>query len=568
MKFPFFITCFLLFNFNCTIAQTDSLTTKSFEELEKLFLSTYKNPVVAKKYVDALYIVGQKGTDKQRIAKALYRKGYIYNALGEIEEALNFAESSAALAKEIENKTLAFQNDVLKGNIYLAKGDYTKTIDFYLKAKSLAEERENLRDILTMSYNIGLVKKQIGDYKGALEAFKQNLQKTTLLPTESQNLTELTNCLGISDTYLRMHKPDSAHVYMQQGLQNTSLEKYPSIRIDLLLNEVIIYFQKKKYQQSIDLTVSLDTIIERIGQPRKFLTSYLYKAKNYQALKSNDFAIIQYEKIKNLAKKETFSFPELEEVYYELAKLYLERKDTKSATENFELFETFNQQKDSSNTSIHHTIKDYDIEKLREELKTINTKSLQQKKTVSYLYVISGILVACAIFFWLLYKRNKKLHKARFNALMIQMKALESPKKKLKVTPHQTDLAINDEGVEQILKDLEKFEAKQYFLHVDCTLGYAAKKLKTNTAYLSHVINAYKGKKFTAYLNELRINTALITLKNNKKIRLYSMKAIANEFGYKRRETFSKVFKNATGMDPTSYIKELQLKDKNSGDNS
>ena len=281
-----------------------------------------------------------------------------------------------------------------------------------------------------------------------------------------------------------------------------------------------------------------------------------------------DKAIIRYEKIKELATKEALSFPELSDIYFQLAKLYLQQKDTKNAIHNFELFETFNQQKDSTNTTVHHTIKDYDIAKLKEEILIINTKSNAQGKTVRYLYIISSILVACAIFFWVLYRRNKKRTKERFNELMIRIKELESPKKKTKTTTHQTDLAINDEGVEQILKDLSTFEAKQYFLHVDCTLAYAAKKLKTNTAYLSHVINAYKGKKFTAYLNELRINAALITLKNNKKIRLYSMKAIANEFGYKRRETFSKVFKNTTGIDPTSYIKELQLKDKNSGDNS
>ena len=214
MKLSFFITCLLFFTVNYVLAQTDSLTTKSFEELEKKFLSTYTNPAKAKKYVDALYIVAQKGTDKQRIAKALYRKGSIYSKLGNIEDAFSFAENSSIMAQELGNKTLVFQNYILKGNIYLTKGDYTKTIDFYLKAKSLAEERQNLTDILAMSYNIGLVKKQIGDYKGALEEFKQNLQKVKSLATTNQDRTEVINCLGISDTYLRMQQPDIAYVYI------------------------------------------------------------------------------------------------------------------------------------------------------------------------------------------------------------------------------------------------------------------------------------------------------------------------------------------------------------------
>ncbi|MGH1387078.1 helix-turn-helix domain-containing protein [Kordia sp.] len=568
MKSSFFIPVLLFFSLNCVFGQTDSLTTKSFEELEKLYLATYKTPKEAKKYVDALCIVAKKGTDKQRIAKAFYRKGVIYLNLGNLEEALTFTKTSEKIAQQLKDKTLLFQNHILKGNVYLAKGNYTKTIASYLKAKSLAEERQNLKDILAMSYNIGLVKKQVGDYTGALIEFKQNLQKIELLNNANKDRTEAINYLGLSDTYLRMKKLDSAYIFMKQGFQKTSPEKYPSVHINLLLIEVIIGYQKKQYQQSIDRIVSLDTIIKKTGETGKIMTFYLYKAKNYQGLKSNDSAIFQYEKIKNLIQPEELSFPELDKVYFQLATLYLQKKDIKNATHNFKLFEEFTQQKDSTDIVVHHTIKDYDITKLKEKLQTVNDENTQQKKTVNYLYVISGILIACAIFFWLLYKQNKKQHKKRFNALMIRMNELESPKNKSKITTHKTDLAINDEGVEQILKDLAKFEAKQQFLHVDCTLAYTAKKLKTNTAYLSHVINTYKGKKFTAYLNELRINTALVTLKNDKKIRLYSIKAIANEFGYARRETFSKVFKSATGMDPTSYIKELQLQDKNDGDNS
>jgi AraC-like DNA-binding protein len=557
-----------LFSLNNTFAQTASLTIHAIEELENQYHATYTIPKKAKKYVDALYIVAQKGTDKKRIAKALYRKGSIYYVLGKTEEALHFSETSSTIAESLGDDTLIFQNYILKGNIYLAKGNYTKAIDFYLKAQVMAEERENLKDILAMSYNIGMVKKQIEDYPGALTAFKQNLQKLKPLPVSQQNRTEVINCLGISDTYLRMRKPDSAYLYMKQGLQKTSLEKHPSVHTNFLLNEVIIYFQQKKYRKSIDTAISLDTIFEKAGEPRKFLTSYLYQAKNHQALKHDDSAIFQYERIKDLATKEKLSFPELGEVYLQLAKLYFQQKNIAIATHNFELFEQFNQQKDSTNRFIHHTIKDYDIAKLKEELQIINQKNTQQKKTVNYLYVISSILVGCAVFFLILYKRNKRQNKKRFSELLIRMQKLEAEKEKPKTISQKTDLAINDEGVVQILKDLSTFEAKQQFLHVDCTLAYTAKKLKTNTAYLSHVINAYKGKKFTAYLNELRINNALVTLKNDRKIRLYSMKAIANEFGYKRRETFSKVFKSATGMDPTSYIKELQLKDKNTGDNS
>ncbi len=87
-----------------------------------------------------------------------------------------------------------------------------------------------------------------------------------------------------------------------------------------------------------------------------------------------------------------------------------------------------------------------------------------------------------------------------------------------------------------------------------------AEELETNTAYLSKVINTYKGKSFTAYITELRIDTALVNLKNNKTLQSYTIMAIADEFGFKRQETFSRAFKAYTGIYPSQYLRNLKEK--------
>lgn len=567
MKTSFFISVLLLLNFHCVLGQTDSLATLSFEKLEKSYLAIYTNPREAKKYVDALCIVAQKGTNKQRIAKAWYRKGNVYLRLGDTKAALEFTNNSIA-NNPANNKKLLLQNLTQKGNIYFKEGTYHSAIHFYLKGRVLAESIQSTKDILVLSTNIALTKKQIEEYVHAITDFKQNLQSIQALNNTAYNSLEVKNYLGLADTYLRVQQPDSAMIYTSYGLAKTDFKTHPAVYTDLRFNKAIIYYQKQQYQQCIDNMNSLNTLVTKTGQPKKFITSYLYKAKSFQSLQNVDSAIVQYEKFKYLITQEDFTAPELEEVYYQLAMMYLEKKDIETATENFALFEKFTQQKDSTNISTQNTIKEHDILALKEQLETINAQRTQQKKTVSYLYIVLGVFTGLAIVFFLLYNQNKKKHNQRFEELLGQIQTLESHRKKSKGTSQKTDLSINDEGVAQILEGLEKFEAKALFLHTDCTLTFVAKKLKTNTAYLSHVINTYKGKKFTAYLNELRINAALVTLKNDKKIRLYSIKAIANEFGYARRETFSKVFKSATGMDPTSYIKALQIQDKNSGDNS
>lgn len=117
---------------------------------------------------------------------------------------------------------------------------------------------------------------------------------------------------------------------------------------------------------------------------------------------------------------------------------------------------------------------------------------------------------------------------------------------------------IDDEKINEILQKIERLEDKKYYLRQDCTLHNMAKRLKTNTSYLSKIINSHLDKSFSTYINELRVNYAIIELKNNKRLRSYSVKGIAQELGYKNADAFSKYFKAATGITPSVYIKKIE----------
>jgi YesN/AraC family two-component response regulator len=82
--------------------------------------------------------------------------------------------------------------------------------------------------------------------------------------------------------------------------------------------------------------------------------------------------------------------------------------------------------------------------------------------------------------------------------------------------------------------------------------------VKTNTTYLSEIINSYKGKNFAAYLNELRINYALNKLVIDKRFRSYKLSVIAEELGYNNEQAFSIAFKKKTGTPLSTYIKEIE----------
>ncbi len=116
---------------------------------------------------------------------------------------------------------------------------------------------------------------------------------------------------------------------------------------------------------------------------------------------------------------------------------------------------------------------------------------------------------------------------------------------------------ISEEIIDNVLRGLTEFENKKDYIQPDISLQILAKKLDTNTNYLSKIINHYKGVSFSIYLNSLRIENIINELKANPKIRKFTIKAIAQEAGFNNSDSFSKVFFKLKGENPSEFIKKL-----------
>ncbi len=122
----------------------------------------------------------------------------------------------------------------------------------------------------------------------------------------------------------------------------------------------------------------------------------------------------------------------------------------------------------------------------------------------------------------------------------------------------KNEIHISQEVVDSILKGLEDFENEKQYTLQSITLNSLAKKLNTNTNYLSKVVNHYKEMSYTNYLNTLRINNIVEELYSNPKIRKFTIKAIAQEAGYSNSDSFSKVFYKLKGENPSDFINKLK----------
>lgn len=212
----------------------------------------------------------------------------------------------------------------------------------------------------------------------------------------------------------------------------------------------------------------------------------------------------------------------------------------------------------------------YDAPKLLQEKENI-IQEIENKKTLSYAF--TGFLLLSVFLLSLLYYRSKKAEKRHkkiaYDLLQstddshIENKSENVIENSLEIIftenlKDNTSRVIPKNLIDTILKELEYFETKEHFLKKGITLITLAKKIKTNSNYLSEIINTYKGKNFNAYLNDLRIDYAIKRLAKDKKFRSYKIPFIAEELGYNNEQAFTLAFKKRTGAPLSIYLKEIE----------
>lgn len=191
------------------------------------------------------------------------------------------------------------------------------------------------------------------------------------------------------------------------------------------------------------------------------------------------------------------------------------------------------------------------INELEVLLKEIEAEVVLLEKQKSRNTIVFGLLLIVLIlgsFFWkwMLHLNNK--------GLKIENTTV------LKPSPITTKNSVNisDDTVEVLTHLLGKFEKERGFLDANMTLNLLSQKMHTNSTYLSKVVNNTKGINFSAYLNELRIAYIIEQLKINPRLAHYTSKALAEEAGYKTRESFTKAFFKKMGESPIDYVSKME----------
>ncbi|WP_298516496.1 helix-turn-helix domain-containing protein [uncultured Kordia sp.] len=499
--------------------------------LDSLLPLTLDYSSKAKQYNDPVHVY----RSEFKIGAFLAKKNLYEEAIEQYEKTLAVITVDKDSARYVQTK----MNIALT---YVHLKNYGKAAEIFYEANKIAERNNLQRFIFTIKVNMGYLNLEENKLARSVKIFKDGIRyilENDLIvkkPYTYQKHFVVLHTL-IAKAYNKAAIVDSAFIYVEKGLEaNKNNGRFKDCKANLLIQKGKAYQKQKDFSKALENYEAAKKIFVLDQNETQVSTVLLHIAECHYENKRYTKTLSVLEDIE--LRKLSNYMPD--DLFYDVLKLtrntYRELGDYKKATRYTALSEDLKDSielKKGRDQKLYLTTK-YNYEKAESDVE----KQKQAKK--KQLYWMLGILFAIiSVFVFITYKYRKVTKEKTIS-------------KKSSPQPLKDDKTVND-----ILKKLQKLEEDEFFLNPKYNLYATAKKIGTNTTYLSTILNVHQKKTFTEYLNELRITYTIHRLQTDEQFRQYTVKAIAEEVGYKSHSPFSRAFKAKTGMNPSEYIKKL-----------
>lgn len=552
--------CFLLILFLLTplfvSAQTnikDSLATKSFDELRKIFYH-YKNAgqkETGKKI--ALYTLkkARKENDTAIIANSFIRLCRVSYDTPEI--ALKYIDSSIGVSSKIKNNKLIAGGNFYKGIVLSDMRKYDESLKSYMKALNYFKNDGGEMYYFTLS-NIGEINLRIRNNETALEIYKEILNHEKEKKEFSTNYIKTLYSLSLA--YSANDQIDSTSIINKEGY-NLALNNNEFSHLHFTHAEAGVQFLKGNYPAAKDSLKKAIPYLKEIEDIPNLSIAYFYMGM----ISDNEHDKINYyEKVDSIYTNSKFILPSFWTLYEELIDFHKKKNDLKKQlyyTQRLLKIDTVLKNEYINVKEIIH--KEYDIPRLVEDKESLIL--LLNKKNKSFKYgnwILLIIVIVLSFGLWFIYRKKVK-NESNFLKIIssLEEKNLDPKKNITEKKVSQRPLLIDSETLNNILNKLEEFEKNKDFLTPKLTLNAFAKKIDTNSKYLSMTINNYKSQTFKNYINNLRINYIVDRLYSDHILRNYTINAIATEAGFSSTESFTRAFNKKTGLNVSYFLKKI-----------
>jgi AraC-like DNA-binding protein len=496
------------------------------------------------------YFLGKAKREKNEQEIVNGYKNHLHYAPDKLK--LVYADSMIYAARESGNEALIGSAYLSKGIVFYSFKKYKSALDHYLIADNFISKTNDDYLIYKVKYNIAQIKYYLGFYDEAIPLFQQCIEYFSAHNARAY-LNSL-HCLGLC--YNRMGNYGLCSEINQKGIQEGSRLSNEDMKAYFMHSEGINEYFKNNYSDALN---NINASIPQIIKNKDFANEsvgYFYLGKSYWALHKPEKALPYFMKVDSIFESKNYIRPDLRENYELLINYYKSRQDLSK-----ELLYIKKLLKADSVLSSRYVYlsgrirKVYDTKVLIEDKNKIEHLLNKRKHNDLIFSGITIVLFSGLLFFAVTHFRSKKIYKLKFEQAMNE-KTSSQPKVQSRNGGKVID-DISKETVAQILRKLDKFESDKKFLLKDLNATRLAAITSSNPKYLSSVIRNYKGKKFVRYISDLKIDHIITLLKEDKKTRKYSNKALADEAGFSSTQKFALAFHAKTGCPPSFFIKEI-----------
>ncbi|MDP4175986.1 MAG: tetratricopeptide repeat protein [Bacteroidota bacterium] len=458
--------------------------------------------------------------DKAALASIYSSKGLIYSDAGKIELATKFYNMALKIREEMNQyDMMGYLYSNLAG-IYGTHLDLKKSIEYNILALSLFERIKDKKGEGYVLNNLGQTYFSMNRFDKALDYFKKSLFFRNQLTDKQALAFTLTN---IGETYLRKNLPDSSIVFLKKSLQISNEIN------DKLLNSVVFNSLGKFYRSQKNYEAAI-----------RYLNKSIYFTKQIEYLQ------------------------QLEDCYFQLSEIYKELNQSRKALAYLQLRNRIHDSIYSANAQAYIANAQVKYETERLEKNENISRKLKVNRIITWSVISLLFILICGIVY---YYKNKILPKLKIAGILSSsnIKSIREDKRKLKTVKKEllpereekykknVDSEILDSISEKFTQLLEK---EKVFLSEEISQSEIAKRLNTNTAYLSKLINEKYQTNFSSLINSFRVEEAKRLIRENAQD-LLTFEGISSESGFHSKSSFNAAFKKFTGLTPTEFAKTL-----------
>ncbi|WP_316635088.1 AraC family transcriptional regulator [uncultured Flavobacterium sp.] len=583
------ISFLLFFVLNNAFAQKDALTEQEYLLLQdKIRLNSSAN-------VDSAFVYAYqmaKSKNYEHLAFANGSISYLLQLKGktkESDEKYKIALGYLEKVPESKNKTKLrayFHN--LRGLSEWKRENFSEAIEQYQKGMKLSAEIGDVLQIVKFKINISMINEAVGNYQLAIKDIRQLdgfVDQNEDLFTKEDFLNRKSainsNLASSYESYFMKNKGkkyllDSAEFFYKKAITYSKNNPYTKISSKLSLGNV--YNFKGDYANAEKTYYDVVFLSQQNDNKDLLCVANYNLADIYYSTKKYDKALIFFKKCDSIAALTNINQLDYLKSNYYQAKIYnilkrpeLAYKHSKIYLDNYEKFET------KLNDQALEVNYKQGVGNLTDEMVTIEKKYKNDVFLNRGLKVFYVLLFVTIVFLLIKNIRDKNKAHKKMNALIEEFKAniekrnnpefeqkeveaieeLVLEPEEIHLKKENVNLSIDEAKENKIVEKLLALENKLEYLNADFTLPYVAKKIKTNTTYLSYVVNKRFGKSFGEYSNELKINYVINEMITNHMYRKYSTQAIAESVGFKNAVSFAKSFRKRTGVSPAQFASNI-----------